>query len=115
VRDIAESRYNVSVSINDLAKAVHYPRCRVKAALEHGMDLPGQRGKHIALNDDRERQISDWIGQNAERETPFITREIRDYCISSQEEQRLQVPRVFQERTIQELNEYVQRCRAELP
>jgi hypothetical protein len=38
----------------------------VKATLEHGMDDPGHRGKHIVLDDDRERQILDWVRQNDE-------------------------------------------------
>jgi hypothetical protein len=45
------------------------------------MDPPGQRGKHIVLDDDREGQIIDWIRQNAEQETPITKREIRYYCM----------------------------------
>jgi hypothetical protein len=37
----------------------------VQAALAHGLDEPGQRGKHIALDQDREQQIFDWMEQNA--------------------------------------------------
>jgi hypothetical protein len=99
------------------------------------MDPPGQRGKHVALDDDRERQIIDWIQQNAQQEIPVTKREIRDYCktqlrtsiargwinsfihrprgdvtqtqSSVQKKQRLQVPRVFLERPIQDLNEHI--------
>jgi hypothetical protein len=70
VRDIAESRYHISASTNALSKAFDCPRSRVKVALEHEMDQPRQRGKHTTLDDDRERQIIDWIWQNAEQETP---------------------------------------------
>jgi hypothetical protein len=66
VRDIAEWRYNISRSTNALAKAFDCPRFRVKSALQHGMDPPGQRGKHTALDDDRERQIIHGMQQNTE-------------------------------------------------
>jgi hypothetical protein len=82
VRDIAESRYNIPVFTNALAKAFDCPRSRVKAALEHGMNPPRQRGKQTALDEHRERQIIDWNRQNAEQVTPVTKIEIRDYCIS---------------------------------
>jgi hypothetical protein len=114
----------------------------VQAALTHSLDEPGQRGKHAALDQDREQQILDWIRQNAEQDTPVTRTEITDHCTAEfkikftrgwvnsfvvrhsdevietmsapQEEQRSQVPRAFLERTIQDLHEYVQGCGAEL-
>jgi transposase len=90
---------------------------------------PGERGKHPALDADREQQILDWIQQKAEQSTPNRKTEIKDYCITqfkvsitrgwmnsfvrrnsdqifktkntSQEQQRLRVPRMFLERTEQ--------------
>jgi hypothetical protein len=59
MKDIAESRYNILVSINALMRAFACPRFRVQAALAHGLDEPGQRGKHMALDHDREQQILD--------------------------------------------------------
>jgi hypothetical protein len=61
VKDIAESRYNIPVSINALTKTFDCPRSRSQAALAHGMDESGQRGKHIAVDQVREQQILDWI------------------------------------------------------
>jgi hypothetical protein len=61
VKDVAESRYNIPVSMNVLMRAFAYPGCRVQAALAHWLADPGQRGKHIALDQDREQQILDWI------------------------------------------------------
>jgi hypothetical protein len=80
VKDFAESRFNIPISINALARAFDYPRCPVKSALAHRLDEPGHRGKHIALGDDRERNILDWVRQNAEQETPVTNGEIMDYC-----------------------------------
>jgi transposase len=54
----------------------------VISALEHGLDPPGQRGKHAALEQDREQQILDRIKQNAEDRTPVTKRGIKDYCTS---------------------------------
>jgi hypothetical protein len=110
----------------------------MKSALEHGLDPPRYRGKHTALEQDRERQILDWIKQSPEGSTAVTRKEIKDRCTSQfqvpitrgwvhllvlrdpgeiiqaesspQEEDRLQVSRVFLERTVQNLNEYVQGC-----
>jgi hypothetical protein len=73
VKDIAESRDNIPVSINALMRAFDCPPSRVQAALAHGVDDPGQWGKHIAIDQDCEQHILDWIRQNAGKETP-ITR-----------------------------------------
>jgi hypothetical protein len=51
-------------------------------ALAHGLDEPGQRGKHIALDRDRAQQILDWMEQNAEQDTPITRGEIMDYSTS---------------------------------
>jgi hypothetical protein len=128
VHDIAESQHGISISTNALAKAFDCPRSRVKSALAHGLEPPGHRGKHNALDPDREQQILDWIKQNAETNTPVTKKEIKDYCVSKfqipitrgwvnsfvlrnsddiiatksvpQEERRLHVPRVFLDRTV---------------
>jgi hypothetical protein len=84
----------------------------------------------MALEQDREQQILDWIKQNAEGSTPVTRKEIREYCTSQfqvpitrsdhssknfpQEEQGLQVPRMFLKRTMQNLSEYVQGWTPEL-
>jgi transposase len=129
VRDIAEREHNVRISINGLVKALDCPRNSVQSALTYGLEPPGERGKHPALDADREQQILDWIQQKAEPSTPVRKTEIKDYCITQlkvpitrgwvksfvlrhsdqifktksmpQEHQRLQVPRMFLERTEQ--------------
>jgi hypothetical protein len=82
MRDIAEAHNNIPVSTNALAKAFDCPRSRVKAALDHETDPPGQRGKNSPRDEHRERQIIDWIRRNADQETPVTKRQIRDYCIT---------------------------------
>jgi hypothetical protein len=59
----------------------------MQAAWAQGLKEPGQRGKHAALDQDREQQILNWIRQNAERrtqnakqETPVTKIEIMDHC-----------------------------------
>jgi hypothetical protein len=42
-----------------LARAFEYPRNRVTSTLEHCLDLPGHRAKHIALDRDREWHLVD--------------------------------------------------------
>jgi hypothetical protein len=85
VSDISESQSNTPISINALARAFDCPWSRVKLALEYGLDLPGHRGKHTALDPDHEQQILEWIRQNAERSTPLMKAEIRDYCVSQRQ------------------------------
>jgi hypothetical protein len=121
---------------------IECPRNRVKSELEHRLDRPEHQGKHTALEQDREQPILDWIKRNAEGITPVTRKEIKDYCTSqfqvpitcgsvnsfllrypdeiiqakssARKEQRLQVPRMFLERTLQNFNEYVEGCTAEL-
>jgi hypothetical protein len=57
VKDIAESRPNMPVSINVLTREFDFPRFPVQAALWHGPDELGQREKHAAFNHDREQYI----------------------------------------------------------
>jgi hypothetical protein len=57
VKDIAESRHNITVFIKVLIKAFDFSRSRVKATLAHWLYESGQRGKHIAADQDREEQI----------------------------------------------------------
>jgi hypothetical protein len=129
VRDIAEREHNIPISINVLARTFDCPRSSVQSTLAHGLEQPGERGKHPALDADREQQILDWIQQKAEQSTSIGKTEIKDYCTTQlkvlitrgwvnsfvlphsdqifktkstpQEQQRLQVPRIFLERTEQ--------------
>jgi hypothetical protein len=80
VKNLAQSCSNIPVSINVLIRGFDYPRSRAQAALVHELDDPGQSGKHIAPDEDREQLILDWIQQNAEQDTAITRREIMDYC-----------------------------------
>jgi transposase len=87
VRDIAEREHNIPISINALVRAFDCPRSSVQSALAHGLEPPGEREKHPALDADREQQILDWIRQKAEQGTPVGKTERKDYCTT-----RLKVP-----------------------
>jgi hypothetical protein len=110
--------------------------------LGHFLHPPGNRGQHIVLYRDSEQQIPDWIEQSTESRRPVTRHEIKNYCTSQfqtpitrgrgnlfivrrpdpiiytksvpQEEQLLQVPQAFLERTVQDLKEYIQGCTTEL-
>jgi hypothetical protein len=140
--DIAEREHNIPISFNALMRTFDCPRSSGQSALAHGLEPPGERAKHPALEADREQQILDWIQQKAEQRTPVRKTEINDYCTiqlkvpitrdwansfvlrhsdqifntksTPQEQQRVQVPRMFLERTVQNLKEHVQGCVAEL-
>jgi hypothetical protein len=78
VRDIAESQHNIPLSVNTVTREFECPPGHVKSALEHELDPLGHRGKHTALEQDREQQILEWIKQNAEGNTPVTRKEIKD-------------------------------------
>jgi hypothetical protein len=129
VRDIAEREHNIPISINALVRAFDCPRRSVQSALAHGLEPPEERGTYPALDADREQQILDWIRQKAEQSTPLGKTEIKDDCTAQlkvlitrgwvnsfvgrhsdqilnrkstpQEQQHLQGPRMFLERTQQ--------------
>jgi hypothetical protein len=82
MKDIAEVRDDIPVSIHALTRAFDCPRSLVQASHAHGLDDPGQRGKHIALDQDCGEQILDWIEQNAEESTSITRGEIMDYSTS---------------------------------
>jgi transposase len=135
VRDLAEREHNIPISINALARIFDCPRRSVQSTPAHGLEPSGEPGKHSALEADREQQILDWIQQKAEQSTPIGKTEIKDYCTTElkvpiargwvnsfvlrhsdqifktksthQEQQRLQVPRMFLERTVQDLKEHI--------
>jgi hypothetical protein len=68
VKDIAESRYKIPVTINALTRAFDCPRSRVQTALAHWLDDPGQRGKPAAIDQDHEQ------------DTPVTKTDIMDHC-----------------------------------
>jgi hypothetical protein len=135
VRDIAEREQNIPISINALVRPFDCPRISVQWALAHGLEPPEERGKRTAFDADREQQILDWIQQKADQSTPIGKAEIEYYCSTQlkvpiprgwvnsfvlrhsdqifktkstpQEQQRLQVRRMFLERTVQDLKEHV--------
>jgi hypothetical protein len=61
-------------------KAFDYPRSSVQSTLAHGWEPPGERGKYLAPDADREQEILDLIQQKAEQSTPVGKTEIKDYC-----------------------------------
>jgi hypothetical protein len=82
LRDIAEIKQNIPISIKMLVRVFDFPGKLLKSALEHGVKPPGNRGKHAALDQDHEKQIFDSIRQNSERSTPVTKKEIKHYCTS---------------------------------
>jgi hypothetical protein len=63
------------ISIHTLAKVFDDPKSHVKSALEHEMEPPEYRGKHTKFGRARERQILEWIQENAESKA-----QIEDCC-----------------------------------
>jgi hypothetical protein len=110
--------------------------------MAHGLEAPQARGRHLAIDDQIERELLAWIESNAAKNTAvtgsdvrarianhsrlsvtrgwvnsFIGRHLdrlRKVKSCPQESQRLEVPRCFLEETIRCLGEFVQGRPAEL-
>jgi hypothetical protein len=67
MKDIPESCSRIQISIKSLVRAFNCPQSSVKLALGQWLDDPGHRGKHHAIDHDRERQVLDWIEQKIEK------------------------------------------------
>jgi hypothetical protein len=78
VRNIAEEERHMPILINALARteysSVHEV---VQSTFVHGLESPGEQGKHTALDRTREQQMLDWIQQNAAQSTPVSKTEIK--------------------------------------
>jgi hypothetical protein len=59
VRRVERVKQNIAISINMLVTALDCPRNSPKSALGHGLEPPGNRGKHDAVHHDRELPILD--------------------------------------------------------
>jgi hypothetical protein len=55
VRDVEEVEQNIPISINPPVRAFDCPLSFLKLALEDDLEPPGNRGKHAALDHDREQ------------------------------------------------------------
>jgi AraC-like DNA-binding protein len=77
VRDIAEREQNIPIFINALARVFDCSRSSVQSAFAHGLEPPGEPGKHPVLEADREQQILDWIQQKAKQSTRVGKTEIK--------------------------------------
>jgi hypothetical protein len=70
VKDIAESRYNIKISIRAVVRAFDCLPSHVQSAFAHELDEPGRRRKCTDPDPDREQQILDSFRQNTEQNTP---------------------------------------------
>jgi hypothetical protein len=105
--------------------------------LRNGDDRPKQRGQHLAAARDREPDLLAWVTRESEKSTLATHMDIRHYCAAKlsfpvtrgaldsvigrhlselinvkstpQEKPRLQVPRIFLEETIRNMQEAVNR------
>jgi hypothetical protein len=115
---------------------------RVKAALDNRAKAPKVRRCHMAVDENPEAEILEWIDARAEKCNPVTRTDLQHYCevkypilisrgwadsfilrhrddltetkSTLQEETRLEVPHAFMDQTIHRLREYVQEMKAEL-
>jgi hypothetical protein len=115
---------------------------RIKAALDNRLEALKVRGRHMAVDENSEAEILEWINAQAEKCNPITRTDLWHYCevkyfisisrglvdlfilhhrddltetkSTSQEETRLEVPRAFLDETMCCLREYVQGMKADL-
>jgi hypothetical protein len=52
----------------------------VRHAFEKGDTIPRGRGEHLALEEDIEQQLTDWIAKNSQNHTAINQTELPHYC-----------------------------------
>jgi hypothetical protein len=79
VHDFLESRLRIPVSIGALAAGFGCAPGRVKKALAHGLEPPETRGRHLALSDEVEQELVNWIKANAAKSRAVTPRDLREH------------------------------------
>jgi hypothetical protein len=142
VRDVAELKENIPISINTMVTAFDGTRSLLRLALKHGMYPPGNRGKHIVLDQHSEQPILHCNRQTAKGSIPVTRQEVKRYSTRHfqtaitrdwvhlfvlcshleiihmksvpQDEQRLHVSQAFLHPIVQDLKEYIEKCTTQL-
>jgi hypothetical protein len=69
VHDVATSKLQIPISLSSLRRAFQCHRTCVTQALVQGLELPQARGRHLAIDDQIERELLAWIQSNAAKNT----------------------------------------------
>jgi hypothetical protein len=127
VARFARETIGQELSISQLARTFGCHSIRVKSALANEFEEPKRRGRDMLFDDDSEGEILPWIEVEAEKSKPVTHTKLRQYCEAKysrsvskgwvdsfiirhgacfaekkstpQEEVRLEVPRVFLDKT----------------
>jgi hypothetical protein len=117
-------------------------RSAVHSALANRLNPPKSHGRHLAVDAESDANILAWIQKQAEKNAAVTRTDIKNHChevcwlevsrgwvdsfilrhsaeltekkSSTQEEPRLQVPRIFLEKTIRSMHETLEGCPVDL-
>jgi hypothetical protein len=70
---------NIPVSISAVARGFGCKRDRFTSTFAHGLEPPEARGRHLEMDEDREREILAWISQHAAKSTPITRRNLCEH------------------------------------
>jgi hypothetical protein len=62
-----------------LSRGFGCKRDLITSALAHGLEPPEERGRHLEMDADHEREILAWISQHAAKSTPIARRDLREH------------------------------------
>jgi transposase len=134
--ELSSTELHLNPSVRSVARPFNITHCAVKRALLRGYEDPPWRGRHRELSPEDEHALVEWIAKKAHDNTAITQTELLNYCIatfgtavtkgwvdsflsrhagelfetkrSPQENQRLDVPRVFLKAAIEGIRTHVQ-------
>jgi hypothetical protein len=140
--EFSSTEFHLNLSIRSVARAFNIAHCAVKHTLLHGYEDPPGRGRRRDHSPEDEHALVEWIAKKAHNTTAVTRTELLNYCIavfgtavtrgwvdsflsrhaaelfetksSPQDNQRLEVPRVFPEAAIEGIRTHVQNVCADL-
>jgi hypothetical protein len=80
VWNCAQRKGNQTLSIMQLSRAFGCQPTRVKAALDNELEASRVRGRHMAIDENLESEILEWIEAQVEKCNPITRTELRHYC-----------------------------------
>jgi hypothetical protein len=80
VQNFAQREGNQTLSIIQLSRAFGYQPIRVKVTLDNRLEAPKVRDRHMAIDENSEAEILEWIDIQKEKCNPVTHTDLRHYC-----------------------------------
>jgi hypothetical protein len=80
IHDFAQRKGDQELSVSQLSRKFGYCPACVKTILANELEEPKLRDHHLAIDEDSEGEILEWIKAQAEKYKPIICTDLRHYC-----------------------------------